>query len=171
MNSDPDFAAASAGIISPHQVCLTPGMWICRFAASTDPDGKATDPSALHRAPWWMSSDDFRKLLFATQNSKFNYKFYARLWLAVKSEWSAMDRLIIARVRAPLAAWAGRGRTMRDQMPNGMTFVYQTPKDLTQLYIPGLTVRAGDSNSGYNLSKIAVDSVNEVPPIGVAALD
>lgn len=118
-----------------------------------------------------MSSDDFRKLLFATQNSKFNYKFYARLWLAVKTEWSAMDRLIIAKVRSPLTVWAGRGQTMRDTMPNGMTFIYQTPKDLTQLYIPGLVVDKKDPNSGYNLPKIVVDSINEVPPIGIKGLD
>ena len=168
MNTDTDYIAASAGIKSPHLISLPAGMWICRFASSVNPDGKPAEPGALHQSPWWVSSEDFRKLLFATAKSDFNYKFYARLWLAVTTEWSAMDRLIIARVSAPLSAWAGPGKKMRDTMPNGMTFVYEGPRDLTQLYIPGMRAAKG---KGENASKIIVESINEVPPIGIGALD
>jgi hypothetical protein len=40
-----------------------------------------------------------------------------------------------------------------------------------QLYIPGMTVREKDPKSGYNLGNITIHSVNDVPPIGVGALD
>jgi hypothetical protein len=162
MNTDPDFQAASEGIRHPQQVILKPGMWLCRFASSQ---------GALHQSPWWMSSDDFRKLLFATQNSAFNFKFFARIWLAVKAEWSNMDKLIIATVKNQTAVWAGRGRTMKDTMPNGMEFIYKPPANLMQIYIPGMVVREKDPKSGYNLGNITIHSVNDVPPIGVGALD
>lgn len=171
MNSDPDYQAASQGIRNPQQVILQPGMWLCRFAGSKGPDGKISDPGVLHQSPWWMSSDDFRKLLFATQKSNFNYKFFARIWLAVKSEWSGMDKLIIAKVKNRMAVWAGRGRTMREAMPNGMEFIYKPPADLTQLYIPGMALKKGEANSGYNLGNLVIESVNDVPPIGVKGLD
>lgn len=165
MNNDPDFRVASEGIRHPHQVILEKDMWICRFASSKAADG------ALHHGPWWISSEDFRKLLFATEKSNFNYKFYARIWLAVKAEWSTMDRLIVAKVANPLKVWAGRGRTVKDSMPNGMTFVYKTPPDITQLYIPGMVKTDKDPKSGFNIQNVVVHSVNEVPPIRIPAMD
>lgn len=171
MNTDPDFKEASGGIISPHQITLKAGSWICRFASSRGPDGRLSDRQELHLSPWWLSSEDFRKLLFATRSSSFNYKFYARIWLAVKTDWSSMDRLIVGKVAADLCAWAGRGRTMRDTMPNGMEFIYKPPADLTQLYIPGLKAGGTSADNAFNRSKIIIDSINEVPPIGVTALD
>jgi hypothetical protein len=60
---------------------------------------------------------------------------------------------------------------MKDTMPNGMEFIYKPPEDLMQLYIPGMTVREKDPKSGYNLGNITIHSVNDVPPIGVGALD
>ncbi len=168
MNTDPDYIAASQGIRNPHQFTLLPGTWICRFASSVDPAGKPAPQGALYQSPWWISSDDFRKLLFATEHSQFNFKFYARLWLAVTTEWSAMDQLIIARVIAPVTVWAGPGKKMNDTMPNGVTFVYEGPRSLTQLYIPGMHPRSG---GGANLANIVVESVNSVPPMGIKALD
>lgn len=170
-HSDPDYQAASKGIRAPQLITLRPPMWVCRFASSVNPDGTLSDPSNLNQSAWWMSAQDFHKILYSSEGTAFTYKFLARLWLAVKTEWSQMDRLVIGRVGGQMNAWAGRGINMKEQMPNGMTFCYEAPKDLTQLFIPGMVADKKDPKSGYNLGNITVVSVNEVPPIGIEPLD
>ena len=162
--TDPDFLEASTGIVNPTMVTLRPGETICRFA------DKSGEPAA---SPWWMSAGSLQKLMYQTEadpdRARMGLKFAARTRLAVRGEWSSMSRIVVAKVVARVNVWAGRGRTIRDTLPNGMVWTFKTPKDLTQLHIPGLRGQRGAA--GMNAVKIQILQILDVPPSNISYFD
>ena len=142
----------SAGIIDPEYVQLKPNLRLCRF---TD---RKYGPNNGLISPWWMTENDFLKIVDARERSRrahngdksksLSMGFLARQAAAVPQEWqqndgsytpTTVDLLLRADLRVPIDAFVGRGRAQREQSPNGITVTWAGWPGITQIFIPAFS--------------------------------
>ena len=140
------------GIANPSPVKLRPPLRLYRF---TD---KARGPLGGMVGPWWITENDFRKILDARERSRkahggdtsaaLSLGFLARWAVAVPQEWqedgrpivrTTMDMLVVGDLRRPVAAFVGRGGRQDEVAPNGITMHWSGWPTITQIYIPSLS--------------------------------
>ena len=133
------------GMMHVVAVTLLPAMTIFRFASA------GTPVDALYAAHWWIGVSPCEALRATARHERRSLSDVAREQLAVPPEWgNAMDLLVSARVRQPLAAWSGTPRTARSKQAG--TQQYGSPwtpeRSITQLYVPGLRETRPDRTRG-----------------------
>ena len=142
----------AAGVVGPEHVRLNPNLRLCRFT-----DRKHGPDNGLV-SPWWMTENDFLKIVAAREQSRrahngdksksLSIGFLARWAAAVPQEWqqgdgphssTTVDLLLRADLRVPIDAFVGRGRAQREQSPNGITVTWSGWPEITQLFIPAFS--------------------------------
>jgi len=144
----------AAGIVDPDHVTLAPNLRLCRF---TD---RQYGPDQGLISPWWMTENDFNKIVAAREHSRrahggdksrsLSMGFLARWAAAVPQEWqqdggtsksNTVDLLLRADLRVSVDAFVGRGRAQREQSPNGITVTWSGWPSITQLFIPAFSLK------------------------------
>ena len=145
-----------SGMRAPQPVEIPAGTTLYRFASSYDRYRRAkVPPVRWATGPWWLDEAGYRLIqteraasLKAHGNDPkraLTIGFLARQAAAVKQEWSNVDVLVVARTRARIAAFAGKGRAQHE-VPDRSTgfwnydvrFVWTGWDRIQQLFIPNL---------------------------------
>jgi hypothetical protein len=130
MNSS--FPKAKDGLLTLTKTTLFPGIAINRFANTKRPD-------LFYTGPWWIGFSAFEALKKYASLRKQSLSLAARTCLAIDWEWSNVDVLVKAIIKAPLSAWSGTPKTQTPKMDRRYTGIRWEPdRDITQLFIPGL---------------------------------
>lgn len=130
----------TGGIARPEPVMLNIDHYYYRFSDSTK--GEAV---ALGGA-WWISFDTYNTIKHFGEMHGYAVGYAARLFLALPVDWTRVDRIVRARLSAPLGAYAGEGKPALSL--SGSYTPLQHVK-VTQLYIPGLFLTFGDTQPLY----------------------
>ena len=120
------YAAAAKGLW-PRRVEIAAGAVLHRFID-------------LHRAPvlqaadgpWWFEYEQFRSIKHFAARHGYSAGYAARLFAAILYEWSEVNAVVRASVKAPLIA-----SERQPQVASRMTPM-QGPLEVYQLYVPGL---------------------------------
>lgn len=146
--------AASKGMW-PRRFEIAPGTVLYRFV-----DLQRASPRHAADGPWWFEYEQFQSIKMFAQRHGYSLGYAARLFSAILYEWSEVNAVVRASVKAPLVAWKGRGKPItvaqpesyaRDrnstqhgllterqpQLTSRMTPM-QGPLEVYQLYVPGL---------------------------------
>ena len=128
----PSEAKAREGLLTLTNTNLLPGITISRFANTKRRD-------LYYTGPWWISFSPFEALKKYAKLRGQPLSLAARTCLAIDWEWSNVDVLVKAVIKAPLSAWSGTPKTQTLKADRRYTGVRWEPdRDITQLYIPGL---------------------------------
>ena len=158
-------AVVNGGIIDPVRYDLPRNTRIYRFA--TFERGVAHGIGG----GWWVERRELEQLIRFAQAKDRTLAYAVRLLCAVPPEWGgALNFLIAARTREPLACWRGLGRsavaTSRDGGPKTRSAI-EIRNDiaslrLPQVFIPGLGTNTPDVPSPGATDWLAVDGTWQI---------
>jgi hypothetical protein len=121
--------AGTGGIKMPQPFDLPVGQRYFRFTSST------SHISSQLGGGWWIDFENYNKIRRYSESNGLSLSYAARLFLALPTNWSRVDRLVSAILAVPLRAYAGRG-SVAVTKDDKWTPVQHDPA--RQFYIPGL---------------------------------
>jgi len=128
----------NGGIVNPQPTRLPGGQYYYRFASSVSPR------EAQLGGGWWLDFEGYNTIAQFANRNGYRLREAARLILALPYEWTKVDRLVRALLRAPLRAYTGYGKPAAGTAAGadrGTRWIPTQHVRVRQLYIPGLFVR------------------------------
>jgi hypothetical protein len=128
----------NGGMENPWRSHLRPGQRYYRFADLRRPD------ATKFGGGWWMDFEQLHKVMEACPARGLNLSQMARMFLAVPWEWNAADAIVTGILKAPMDAYEGRGRPVRQgKAYAGLSAVdaggdYPGNPNVLQLFIPDM---------------------------------
>lgn len=125
----------NGGILMPRRAPVGVNRNIYRFASSQTPHHERP------RANWWIEYEVLSTIRRFIRESGGSRRDSVRYMLALPWSWTAVDRILRARVVKPLDAYRGLGKPAHGAHPRDGDTLYIPPqhlRELYQLYIPGL---------------------------------
>ena len=125
----------NGGIQMPRRVHVTMGQYLYRFASS------ATPAPLRAQGCWWIEYEVLTKIARFAREQDSTPRDAARYFLALPWSWTQVDRLLRARVNAPIDASRGTGKPAAGNHARDAETRFIPPHhigELYQLYIPGM---------------------------------
>lgn len=111
---------------------------LVRFASATSRSGRALSEVDLINSPWWMNDARFVDLWNRARQAGVGLAEMARRQLAIPTDWSTCELLVVAIPKVPLAAYSGPGLTADASGERRIIATEAPGLWIDQLYIPGL---------------------------------
>ena len=125
----------NGGILMPKRSPVALEQYIYRFASSQTPHHERP------RGCWWIEYEVLNTIRRFIRESGGARRDSLRYLLALPWSWTAVDRVLRARVVKPLDAYRGLGKPAQGTHSRDAHTIYIPPqhyKELYQLYIPGI---------------------------------
>lgn len=87
---------------------------------------------------WWFDYENYLNILDFAKRTDLSPGYAARLKAAITYEWSSVNCVVSALLKAPLDAYAGKGKEQIEEDQRAPGRVYLPDPQIMQLYIPGL---------------------------------
>ncbi len=146
------YREARKGIVHPRYVLLPEGTRLFRFGHSVDRKTQQRIPALInYTSPWWIGKRDFESFLGSSPDSSYGFNKLVRTRMALLSQFGQADRIIEAKLRRPLGAFAGTGQVIVEDSATGEikplitagSTLWVPDAKVTQYFIPGLRGTGG----------------------------
>lgn len=154
---------ARTGMWKEQQFHIPLQQYIYRFASQSQPTAQG------YSGAWWFRFEDYRKIEAFAERSGLTLGYAARRYAALAYEWPGCNVDLVERalVTDRLDAWAGPGRviygTLRAKGQKTSHYTLVPPKDVMQLYIPGLRTGSGPTAVRSSISHHALKNCTQTP--------
>ena len=128
----------TGGLFYQRRAEFAPGDRLVRFAAVTDRSGRVLSDADHLNSPWWMNDARFVDLWNRARTAGVGLAEMARRQLAIPTDWSTCELLIVATPKVLLAAYSGPGLTAEAKGERRIIATEAHGLWINQLYVPGL---------------------------------
>jgi len=146
-----EIGVARGGIAIPRDYDVPFGHVVYRFFDRR----RCPSDKAATMGGWWLEFEHYRSIEAFARRHGHSMNYAARLFLAIRHEWSEVDAVVRCRVRAPLRAWKGRGRVIESEVTDvrdqRRTVPVQGVLEVYQVYIPGLAWNGPLASSAFDV--------------------